>query len=79
MGLPTYEEMESVRIRTKKEAEKYKGKIIYYLRNIDVDSSGRGYYFVRCLNIDRVECGLFLEKSGNNIYYRDIIKLKVKE
>lgn len=74
---PTYEEMESVHISCKSDAQKYIGKNIWYLRSIDIDKSGRGYYFPRFIAIIGIEGKEFYDEQGNSIPYKDILRIKI--
>jgi hypothetical protein len=77
---PTYEEMTSVRITCKADALKYVGKSIWYLRDVDIDKSGRGYYFPRFMVVDDIVGKEFHEKQHEGyLPYRDIKRVKIAE
>ena len=74
---PTHDEMKFVRISCKSEAMKYVGKRIWYLREIDIDKSGRGYYFPRFIAIDEIVGKEFHNKQYDfYLPYRDILRIK---
>jgi len=75
---PTYDEMKAVRISSKASALEYVGKGIWYLCEADIDTSGRGYYFPRFMEVDEVVGKEFHNKhDGSYVLYRDIRRIKV--
>jgi hypothetical protein len=77
MKTPTYEEMHSVKITSQKQAREYLNKKIWFLRSIDIDKSGRGYYFPRFILPVRIEKDEFIDKTEHGIRYSEIQRLKI--
>ena len=42
-----YFDGDPVQVRTKKDRERLVGKVVRYVRSIDIDRSGRGFFFPR--------------------------------
>lgn len=66
---------ELLEINTIGERKKLVGKKIIYLRDSDIDKSGRGYYFPRVGVVDYVKGKDIFLDGGDIVYSGDIVEM----
>ena len=69
-----YLDGENIKPTTNAEAKKLIGKRVEYLRNCDIDRSGRGYIFPRTGTIVEV-VGKNIDIDGNMIHLSNIVEM----
>jgi hypothetical protein len=68
-----------VHLRTAADARKLIGKRVEYLRDCDIDKSGRGYFFPRYDTVAEVHGRQIIFGNGNSTGIRDIVELVIME
>lgn len=71
-----YLEGENIKPRTAKEGRALIGSRVRYLRDVDVDRSGRGYFFPQSGRVvDAVGCNLAINDQSNFIAFSEIAEM----
>lgn len=68
-----------VKPKTTKDAKLLIGKRVQYLRNCDVDRTGRGLFFPRYNTIKNVSGRNLILEDEDSLYFNDIIEMIVIE
>lgn len=61
--------------RTSEEAKKLIGKRVMYLRGVDIDKSGRGYFFPKYNVVTDVVRRQIIFEDFDSAYIRDIVEM----
>lgn len=73
-----FEKFLRVEIKKKKDAESYIGKRIMYLRDCDIDKSGRGYFFPKLIEVHSLVGGEFSDEDmTRTVPYKSIKRILV--
>lgn len=74
---PTWEEFTKTKLKPD-DAKKVIGKTLWYMRNADIDKSGRGYYWPRMFKPVRYESRHLWDSAENCLYLPDVVKWTVR-
>lgn len=69
----------NVKPSTNKQAKTLIGKKVQYLRDSDIDKSGRGYFFPRDNTISAVFGRQIIFDNCDSVYFNDIVEMVIVE